>query len=519
MWRPSYGPDALDDGFGDLEEEEEDKAFHLSAPSIDGASTAGNEAAKLEVKDPAHGGLVSASLLETTHQVLSTLRGGAQPGLPKQDPTERDQSKTRHLVDAGTPHALCSGSEEGTHWRGRAEKKREHGEEVGRAGQGCIRAKENGGQEHTTDPTHPGMGCEEAGPVRESRRCRSKKGAGAGVKGGAGGVGADGKGRESDVEREVVEALKASCLLGVCRQYMFGVEWHFVSSHRPFYTSLLHLLEELVHPERPGLALVQLLVMEQPPISRLLDDLCTAMEDLIAAPPPLSPAHGPLLPGVLIPPSPLTKDPLSPTVAVAPGEFAPGHGGAPSLGNTEGTSLSDSTVSSWSKTPPGSGGDPAPGLSFMEWELLNHAPRSTAAAPGPEGPQDGTLTGVRLPAGRGPSKTPEKDPENLVPPLTPTDFTNSSASSSTLHTGKGWGSMTHRGDDDVAATESNRSAGGLSAALASADRGGEADHRSHLCLMHAEASELAALAARVREQVHKAEGRVTAMEMGAALGL
>lgn len=148
-------------------------------------------------------------------------------------------------------------------------------------------------------------------------------------------------------------ALENSCLQRVCRQYMFGVDWRFVSAHRHFYFALLRLLQDTLQPTKPSscrrrregeeekekveatvatpnqkaqrpLAARSLLPSSAdcPGLVELLGSLCVALEDLVACPPrllesisqPPTRLRQPAPPGALyphlLPPSPASPLPF-----------------------------------------------------------------------------------------------------------------------------------------------------------------------------------------------------------------
>ena len=62
-------------------------------------------------------------------------------------------------------------------------------------------------------------------------------------------VDSDGDGDRADDDfTEAAAALESSCLRSVCRQYMFGVDWRFISAHGHFYLALLKLLIGILRP-------------------------------------------------------------------------------------------------------------------------------------------------------------------------------------------------------------------------------------------------------------------------------
>lgn len=131
--------------------------------------------------------------------------------------------------------------------------------------------------------------------------------------------------------------LEDSCLRSVCRQYMFGVDWRFVSTHRRFYRALLHLLGDMLKPvaveytptslnlgaesasrgsssSRSSSPLARSLLAASadcPGLVDLLQSLCVALDDLVACPPQSPPAALPP------PPTPLPT-PASPAAVVHP---------------------------------------------------------------------------------------------------------------------------------------------------------------------------------------------------------
>ncbi|CAM9807719.1 unnamed protein product [Sphacelaria rigidula] len=137
------------------------------------------------------------------------------------------------------------------------------------------------------------------------------------------------------------EALESSCLRSVCRQYMFGVDWRFVSAHRVFYRSLLHLLRDTLAAgfaainasaggqQHPGgrSRLAQYLLPASPDCPGLVDllsNLCVALDDLIACP-PQEPAPLPAPPTPLPPPSTPLPPPASPGLTHPPPSPASPH--------------------------------------------------------------------------------------------------------------------------------------------------------------------------------------------------
>lgn len=133
----------------------------------------------------------------------------------------------------------------------------------------------------------------------------------------------------------VAAVLEGSCLRSVCRQYMFGVDWRFVSVHRLFYRSLLRLLRDTLDPAICALQSGDLLLLPPPaPMNErglvregslvrgllaasadcpslvdLLVSLCVALDDLVACP-PQAPAPLPAPPTPLPPPpTPLPPSP------------------------------------------------------------------------------------------------------------------------------------------------------------------------------------------------------------------
>lgn len=137
-------------------------------------------------------------------------------------------------------------------------------------------------------------------------------------------------------------ALKDSCLRSVCRQYMFGVDWRFVSTHGVFYLALLRLLRVTLRTRTASVTTISsadgrspLLSSSLPPtfaeassnvpsprplvdhllhpspdcpgLVELLSSLCVALDDLVACPPQPPeklPSPSPSLPPPPPPPPP-----------------------------------------------------------------------------------------------------------------------------------------------------------------------------------------------------------------------
>ncbi|CAN0376811.1 unnamed protein product, partial [Ectocarpus sp. 12 AP-2014] len=141
--------------------------------------------------------------------------------------------------------------------------------------------------------------------------------------GGGVGCGCDGVDTDDDdddIAAQATAALDGSCLRSVCRQYLFGADWRFVSTHHQFYLALLRLLQEVLRPfndagavgdgggyrrqaaggagePRSRQPLARSLLRPSadcPGMVDLLVSLCVALDDLVACPPqPPPPAVSP----------------------------------------------------------------------------------------------------------------------------------------------------------------------------------------------------------------------------------
>lgn len=148
--------------------------------------------------------------------------------------------------------------------------------------------------------------------------------------------------------------LENSCLRSVFRQYMFGVDWRFISAHGPFYLSLLRLLRDILRPtigprrrsrrsnqgmnqpnhqgqsraanEDEGADTEVLASFLLKPstdcrgLVELLESLCIGIDDLVAIPPESPPPPPPPPPASSASPSVLAHaaSPLSPPLPGTP---------------------------------------------------------------------------------------------------------------------------------------------------------------------------------------------------------
>lgn len=186
--------------------------------------------------------------------------------------------------------------------------------------------------------------------------------------------------------------LEGSCLRSVCRQYMFGVDWRFVSAHRRFYRALLLLLRDALTPalftggstrrppvteaEQAGPAprgpLARSLLatsIDCPGLVDLLSSLCVALEDLVACP-PQAPAPLPPLPIPL-------PTPACPQVTHPPPSPASPHSTLVKLAQAPSTAAAAAAAASAN----------AYFASFASQELAQNAVSPTPVAAAPSGKQ------------------------------------------------------------------------------------------------------------------------------------
>ena len=229
--------------------------------------------------------------------------------------------------------------------------------------------------------------------------------------------GGGGKGGEDDLA-SAAAALESSCLRSVCRQYMFGVDWRFVSSHRQFYHALLRLLQCALQPGsrtvattgapesaastpggvaggQPLAASLLAPSADCPGIVDLIGSLCIALDDLVACPPQSPEPPPPPPPSLPQPGSPNDLSHLAPPSPASPLPTMAKQAASPLLQQQQQQQLpmSQSWSHFYASLQKGQGGAPASAAAAAAFvSAVNAGPSSTkvsvaaGAAPSPPTP-------------------------------------------------------------------------------------------------------------------------------------